>query len=117
MDQQSAIEIWAILRNFTESHPHSIVLLTTHEMTEAEALGSTIVFLKKGKVRALGSLEELTEQFQIGYSIIFSNDKHEDLIYSMFPQVRFSVLDFDNLTSFFFFLQGNKNCVKIYERC
>lgn len=93
IDQASAVEIWGILKIFVDQNPNTTILLTTHEMTEAEALGSSIAFLKKGRLRAFGSLEQLTAMFQIGYSISFAKeyDNCEDLIRAYFPNSERSV--------------------------
>lgn len=92
VDQRSACEIQQLITEYSKMHPACTVLLTTHEMSEAEALGSTIIFLKKGKLRAMGSVVELTEYFNIGYSISFApNAKVEEVVKQFFPHAIRSV--------------------------
>lgn len=53
-----------------------IVLLTTHSMEEAELLSDRIVFLKKGKVRAVGTPFELKDNFanSVSLSVILKDE-------------------------------------------
>lgn len=77
VDQGSALEIWHILQSYLAMNPHSTIVLTTHEMTEAESLGSNICILKNGRLRAQGSVVELAEQFKLGYRVSFAPNQPE----------------------------------------
>lgn len=58
LDVLARRELWSIIGSFKGK---KTVILTTHYMEEAEALSDRIAVMIKGKLRALGTLEELEE--------------------------------------------------------
>lgn len=56
LDVLARRELWALLKRL---HGRVTVLLTTHYLEEAEALSDRIGILRKGRLRALGTPEEL----------------------------------------------------------
>lgn len=56
LDVLARRELWALLKRL---HGRVTVLLTTHYLEEAEALSDRIGILQKGRLRALGTPEEL----------------------------------------------------------
>ena len=52
-------ELWAVIRNLKSK---ATIILTTHYLEEAEALSDRICIMKDGKIKALGTAEELKQQ-------------------------------------------------------
>src|SRR5450432_3669191 len=63
LDPKSKKEVEAFIRRLRASQDTTI-LLTTHDMAEAEALCDRIAILNKGKVVALGTADELKAKFR-----------------------------------------------------
>ncbi|MBR5445024.1 MAG: ABC transporter ATP-binding protein [Clostridia bacterium] len=59
LDVMSRRELWRILGTLRGK---MTVILTTHYMEEAEALADRIAVMKKGKIAAMGSLEDLRQK-------------------------------------------------------
>ncbi|MBR4959516.1 MAG: ABC transporter ATP-binding protein [Clostridia bacterium] len=59
LDVMSRRELWRILGSLRGK---MTIVLTTHYMEEAEALADRIAVMKKGKIAAMGSLDELREK-------------------------------------------------------
>jgi len=57
LDIEARYELWELIKNFTDSNVS--VLLTTHQLEEAERLCSCIGILQKGRIVAEGSLDKL----------------------------------------------------------
>lgn len=52
-------ELWAIIRKLKEK---TTIILTTHYLEEIEALSDRVAIMKKGKIKAIGTVEELLVQ-------------------------------------------------------
>jgi ABC-2 type transport system ATP-binding protein len=61
LDPNSRHEIWDILMELKKAQ-HTTMILTSHYMEEAAYLCDRIVIMDKGKILALGSLDELLSQ-------------------------------------------------------
>lgn len=61
LDVLARRELWHVIRMLKEK---TTIILTTHYMEEAEALSDRIGILVKGKLRAVGTAEELIAQTQ-----------------------------------------------------
>ena len=68
MDPVARRELWTLLRAVRMKRA---LLLTTHHMEEAEALGDRVAIMASGKVRADGSVDFLKRAFGKGYAISF----------------------------------------------
>ncbi|OUM61279.1 hypothetical protein PIROE2DRAFT_20971 [Piromyces sp. E2] len=66
MDPVNRRYVWQFVEEFKKGR---CVLLTTHSMEEAEALGDDIVIMSKGVVKALGNSIHLKNKFGNGYRI------------------------------------------------
>lgn len=69
MDPLNRRRTWSILQRLKEDR---IMLLTTHSMEEADALGDTIAIMSLGRVRALGTSLFLKEKYGTGYLVSFT---------------------------------------------
>ena len=69
MDPVARREFWSLLRGVRE---HRCLLLTTHHMEEAEALGDRVAIMAAGSVRCEGSVAFLTRRFGAGYTLTVS---------------------------------------------
>jgi len=56
MDLEARHKLWGVLENFKKDR---IIILTTHNMDEAEILGNRIGIMQKGSLVAFGSPKEL----------------------------------------------------------
>ncbi len=59
LDVLARRELWDIIRSL---HGEVTVILTTHYMEEAEELSDRIAIMQKGRLRAVGTAQELIEQ-------------------------------------------------------
>ena len=66
MDPVNRRSVWKLIRELKQNR---IVILTTHSMEEADALGDSIAILATGRLRAIGSPLFLKNRFGAGYSL------------------------------------------------
>ncbi|EGB09824.1 hypothetical protein AURANDRAFT_5001, partial [Aureococcus anophagefferens] len=66
MDPVARREFWTLLRSV---RLRRALLLTTHHMDEAEALGDRVAIMASGKVKADGSIDFLKRRFGSGYRL------------------------------------------------
>lgn len=66
MDPLNRRHVWEFIEKFKKNR---CVLLTTHSMEEADALGDDIVIMSKGVIRAIGNGIHLKNKFGNGYRI------------------------------------------------
>jgi ABC-2 type transport system ATP-binding protein len=52
-------ELWAIIKKLKEK---TTIILTTHYLEEVEALSDRVAIMQKGKIKAIGTVEELLKQ-------------------------------------------------------
>eukprot|EP00164_Ancoracysta_twista_P003141 GFYU01004190.1.p1 GENE.GFYU01004190.1~~GFYU01004190.1.p1 ORF type:complete len:1422 (-),score=447.32 GFYU01004190.1:80-4345(-) len=71
MDPLSRRRVWGAIEKLKENR---IVVLTTQDMTEADALGDKIGILSYGRLRAMGSSLFLKRNFGAGYQINILSD-------------------------------------------
>ena len=58
--------MWKILKNLTKE---SAVIVTTHSMEEAEALGTKVGIMVDGKFKCFGTVQHLKNKFGKGYEV------------------------------------------------
>lgn len=63
MDPTARKETWNLIRSVT---PGKIIILTTHYMDEADALGDRIAIMSKGKLKTCGSSMFLKKRYGTG---------------------------------------------------
>ncbi|KAH8050055.1 ATPase [Aureococcus anophagefferens] len=68
MDPVARREFWTLLRSV---RLRRALLLTTHHMDEAEALGDRVAIMASGRVKADGSIDFLKRRFGSGYRLAF----------------------------------------------
>lgn len=66
MDATTRRELWDVLANYKRDR---IIVLTTHYMDEADALGDRIGIMAKGKLICCGSSMFLKKKYGIGYNL------------------------------------------------
>lgn len=66
MDVFTRKQVWQLMQ---DSKPGRAILLTTHSMEEADALGDRIAILSHGKLQTLGSSLFLKNRFGLGYRL------------------------------------------------
>ncbi|XP_053200580.1 retinal-specific phospholipid-transporting ATPase ABCA4-like [Panonychus citri] len=71
IDPESRRQIWNLLLKLRKDYT---ILLTTHHMEEADALGDRIIIMSSGKIKCSGSSMFLKKQFGAGYSIRIAKD-------------------------------------------
>ncbi len=59
LDPYSRLEVWSVLKSIK-----SKLVLTTHYMEEAEELSNEVILLNRGKLIAMGSIEDLLSKFK-----------------------------------------------------
>src|ERR1700722_1326226 len=63
LDPVNRKSVWDVFRTIQE---HKTILMSTHGMDEAEALGKRIAILKKGRLEAIGTGAALKKKYQTG---------------------------------------------------
>lgn len=72
MDPISRAQVWEVISEMKKNHT---VLLTTHSMEEADVLSDKIGIMFMGRLRAIGSPEDLKRVYGKGYKIdVLLND-------------------------------------------
>ena len=66
MDVATRQHMWQVILS---SLRHSCVVLTTHSMEEADALSTRIAIMINGKIRCIGSSQELKAKYGKGYTL------------------------------------------------
>eukprot|EP01046_Picozoa_sp_COSAG06_P067234 COSAG06_NODE_17336_length_947_cov_1.277123_1_plen_105_part_10 len=66
MDPLSKRRVWSMIQRAKQSR---IVLLTTHSMEEADALGDKIAVMHHGRLRAVGTSLFLKNKFGKGHTV------------------------------------------------
>lgn len=66
MDPSIRRKIWNLI---TKLKKDKVIILTTHSMAEAEAIGDKIAILALGRLRAIGTTLHLKNRFGAGYSL------------------------------------------------
>jgi ABC-type multidrug transport system ATPase subunit len=81
MDLEARHKLWSVLQNFKKDR---IIILTTHNMDEAEILGSRIGIMQKGSLVALGSPQELKSSLKVTGTLedVFMKYCEEETIFS-----------------------------------
>jgi ABC-2 type transport system ATP-binding protein len=67
LDPQVRRQTWELL---DELRPHGAVLVTTHDMAEAETIADRIVLLAHGRVAAIGTAKQLIAALPAGLKIV-----------------------------------------------
>ena len=67
LDDATRREVWALL--LAERARGTALLVTSHSLEEAEALGDRIAVLARGRLRAIGSAGELKQRFAGGHRL------------------------------------------------
>jgi ABC-2 type transport system ATP-binding protein len=77
LDVEARYELWELIKNFKESGVS--ILLTTHQLEEAERLCSCIGILQKGRVVAEGSLDKLRTLVPAKQLAVIETDDEQNL--------------------------------------
>ncbi len=83
LDVEARYVVWKSLRE--EANKEKTIILTTHDMREAEMLGDRIVMISKGVSAISGTVEELKAKIPYSHKIVVKNvvkmnaDEHIDL--------------------------------------
>ena len=91
MDPQNRKHVWDMVKELKKGR---IVIMTTHSMEEAEALGDNIGIMSEGKLIALGNLLHLKSKFGGGYKIkiVCGEGKKQDIMAAVFKYTPKAVL-------------------------
>eukprot|EP00817_Percolomonadidae_sp_ATCC50343_P007809 CAMPEP_0117433928 /NCGR_PEP_ID=MMETSP0758-20121206/13219_1 /TAXON_ID=63605 /ORGANISM="Percolomonas cosmopolitus, Strain AE-1 (ATCC 50343)" /LENGTH=583 /DNA_ID=CAMNT_0005224941 /DNA_START=1208 /DNA_END=2956 /DNA_ORIENTATION=+ len=76
MDVYSKRHIWDLVARLKKDR---MIVLTTHAMEEAEAMGDKIAIMALGQLRAIGSIVHLKQRYGAGYSIDMITKKPNEL--------------------------------------
>jgi ABC-2 type transport system ATP-binding protein len=71
LDPISRREIWGIINDLKKD---CFIFLTTHYLDEAESLADRIAIMEKGKILAVGNIDELRSRMKYQYCIRISDD-------------------------------------------
>lgn len=74
LDPDVAVRIRKFLQ-FLHQEKHTTILMTTHNMQEAEILCQQVAFLRDGSIRAFGKPPELKRQLKLGDTIVIHFNK------------------------------------------
>ena len=87
LDPDVAVRIRKFLK-FLHEEKHTTILMTTHNMQEAEILCQQVAFLREGTIRAFGKPPELKQQLKLGDTIrIHFNKPQLPVRFENFPGI------------------------------
>ncbi|KYQ89278.1 ABC transporter A family protein [Tieghemostelium lacteum] len=66
VDVQVKRFMWNVISQLSTN---KVIILTTHSMDECEALATRLTIMREGKLKALGSVQQLKSKFGSGYSV------------------------------------------------
>lgn len=69
MDLNARRRLWHILQHYKQDR---IIILTTHNMDEAEILGDRVGIMNEGRLCCLGSSQFLKQKFNCGFKLSFT---------------------------------------------
>ena len=70
MDPEARRFMWQVVEKVSQKEKNSAVILTTHSMEEAEALGTKMGIMVRGGVfRCMGSSQHIKNKFGVGYEV------------------------------------------------
>jgi len=70
MDPIARHFMWEVIQSIASRGQHSLVVLTTHSMEEAEALSTRIGIMRKGKFLCLGSGQHIRDRYGGGIELL-----------------------------------------------
>ncbi|CAG2162425.1 unnamed protein product [Oppiella nova] len=81
VDPDSRLKIWSLLRDLMSNSKVSI-LLTSHNMSECEALCSRLAIVSNGVIKTIGYVSQLKSSYAKGFDIILKvrNDANDEII-------------------------------------
>lgn len=97
LDPDVAVRIRGFL-SFLHEEKHTTILMTTHNMQEAEFLCQQVAFLRDGTIRAFGKPPELKQQLKLGDTILIHFNNLEIPV------------NFENLPGIYEFELKNSTC-------
>jgi len=78
MDPKTRRNIWSLIQDIKKD---KVILLTSHDMLEADSLGDRILVVNKGEVKAIGSPLFLKNLYGKGYKLsITCSPEKEDFV-------------------------------------
>ena len=78
MDPFARRGMWRIVESVADKRKHSVIVLTTHSMEEAEALCSRIAIQVDGRFRCLGTCQQIKTRYGEGFELtIRAKTPHE----------------------------------------
>lgn len=70
MDPQARRFMWSVIASLNKKREKCAVILSTHSMEEAEALGSKLgIMVKGGQFRCFGSSQHIKNKFGTGFEV------------------------------------------------
>lgn len=63
MDPAARRFMWGVINDISIKKKHSSIILTTHSMEEAEALSSKLAIMVEGKIKTIGSVQQLKKKY------------------------------------------------------
>jgi ATP-binding cassette, subfamily A (ABC1), member 3 len=70
MDPQARRFMWSVIAKLNKRREKCAVILTTHSMEEAEALGSKLgIMVKGGQFRCYGSAQHIKNKYGTGFEV------------------------------------------------
>ena len=63
MDPAARRFMWEVINDITQKKKHSSIILTTHSMEEAEALSNKLAIMVEGKIKTIGSVQQLKKKY------------------------------------------------------
>lgn len=73
MDAHARRFLWESIKKLKKNR---IILLTTHNMSEADYLGDRIVIMNQGEIKAVGTSLHLKQKYGTGYQLILVKNKN-----------------------------------------
>ena len=69
MDPEARRFMWSVINEISTKRKHSSVILTTHSMEESEALSTKIAVMVEGRIKTIGSVQQLKNKYGKGFEL------------------------------------------------
>jgi ATP-binding cassette subfamily A (ABC1) protein 3 len=69
MDPEARRFMWSVINEISTKRKHSSVILTTHSMEESEALSTKIAIMVEGRIKTIGSVQQLKNKYGKGFEL------------------------------------------------
>jgi ATP-binding cassette, subfamily A (ABC1), member 3 len=98
MDLSARRRLWDVLKNYKQDR---VIILTTHNMNEADLLGDRIAIMSQGRIKCLGSPQFLKQHYGHGFKMLVKCKDNSKVSKLLLEQLGPGILELEKETLFF----------------